>query len=319
MTINDTLARITEFADPIMDTRTATRAEWLVARKLGIGGSDAAGSIGLSPWTSQFSLWCDKTSDFVSDEDNRLMQWGRRLEGAIIEGFAEDTGIAVQRHPVMLRSKEYPFMVVNLDAVADDGVIEAKNVGHYMASEWEDGAVPAHYGIQGQHALAVTGLDSVTFAALVGGNDPRYVHVERNDALIERLIEGEQKFWEMVENMEPPDVDGSSATTQALKAMFVDPEAETIADLSDVKDHTGRTVSDLLAMRAICKAAIKEQEESIKEIENQLFLWLGNCEIAQVDGMTAFTWKKQYRQAYTVQATSFRKIHVPKPKKVKIK
>jgi len=316
MTIDATLERISEHADAVMNTQYATRDDWLAARKLGIGGSDAAGALGLSPWESQFSLWCDKTSEYVSDEDNRLMTWGRRLEGAIIDGFAEDTDTEVRRHPVMLKSKEFPFMVVNLDAVASDAVIEAKNVGHYMAKEWENGEIPAHYSIQGQHALAVTGLERVCFAALVGGNDPRYVYVERNDRLIEKLVEGERKFWDMVQSKTPPAVDGSPATTRAIKSLFVDPNAESDIDLSDKLDAYGRNVSELLEARAEAKASIKEQSEIVSEVENQLCLWLGDYELGIVDGNIAFTWKKVVRQGYVVQPSSYRKIHVP-TKKVK--
>lgn len=41
--------------------RDMSREEWLVRRRKTIGGSDAAGIVGLSKWASPFSVWADKT------------------------------------------------------------------------------------------------------------------------------------------------------------------------------------------------------------------------------------------------------------------
>jgi len=35
------------------------REQWLALRKKGIGGSDAAGVMGMSPWSSPLSVWAD--------------------------------------------------------------------------------------------------------------------------------------------------------------------------------------------------------------------------------------------------------------------
>jgi putative phage-type endonuclease len=313
MTIQETQERISEYADPILNTLEASHEDWLRARKVGIGGSDAAGSIGLSPWVSPYSLWAEKTSGFVSDEDNRLMRWGRRLEEPIIKGFSEDTGTEVARHPVMLQSKKWPWMVVNLDGIASDAVVEAKNVGSYMADEWKHGQVPNHYSIQGQHALAVTGLDRVCFAALVGGNDPRYVEVQRDDDLIEKLVEGERKFWELVKANTPPALDdGSRATLNAIKTIYGNPDAESVVELPV-------DAIALISERQALKGRIKDDEAKIEAIETQIFAWMGNCEIGQVNGVTVFTWKKVTRAGYFVKPTTYRTARVPKPKSEKDK
>ena len=45
----------------LIDTRKIERADWLEVRKTGIGGSDAAAAVGLSPYKSQLELWMEKT------------------------------------------------------------------------------------------------------------------------------------------------------------------------------------------------------------------------------------------------------------------
>jgi hypothetical protein len=43
------------------------RASWLAARGKGIGGSDVAAILGLSPWNAPLSLWMKKVGAIPSD------------------------------------------------------------------------------------------------------------------------------------------------------------------------------------------------------------------------------------------------------------
>lgn len=299
----DTIARN---ADVVALTSDLPRPDWLKLRKKGLGGSDAAGALGLSPWVTPFSLWVDKSDESWSDEENDRMKWGRRLERTIIEGFSEDYETPVIPYPQMLRSKEWPWMLVDMDGLAPLSVVEAKNVDRFMADEWDDGAVPGHYTIQGQHACAVTGLPGVHYAALIGGNDLRAVYVPRNDSLIEKLVEAELNFWKLVEAGTPPELDGTSVTQRALKRLFADPDAMSVCNLP-------LEAVVLLQERARIKDEIKNVHEArVTEIENQIYAWLGDHEIGKVNGEIVVTWKKQDRKEHFVKATSFRKIHVPK-------
>lgn len=318
---DEVLESIEENAVQICKADDLEREDWLKYRKPYIGGSEAAASIGLSPYESPYALWVDKTTDAVSDEDNDYMKWGRRLEEAIGLGIAEDEGIPVTRYPYMMASRKWPWASVNVDFLsgADErfpaSVVEVKNVSGHMAREWEDGAVPPVYGLQGQHACAVLGLPGVHFFPLIGGHEGRPIYVERNDALIENLMEGERKFWELVQDDVPPAIDGSDSTSRALKGMFFDPASDSSIDLSEVATFDGLRIPDLLERRAEAKREIKAQTELVKEIENQLFAWIGNHEIAYVDGIITFTWKKVFTSGYTVQPKSYRRMNVPKGKK----
>lgn len=305
---------VLDHAEVIMeDTEKADRDDWLVTRKAGIGGSDAAASAGMSPWDSQYGLWAEKLDPEPSDEDNDFMKWGRRLEVPIGLGFAEDTGIEVVRYPKMLRSKQWPWAQVNVDFLTplETGVVEVKNVNVRMSSEWEDGAVPAHYSIQGQHELAVTGLPHVWFAALVGGNDARYIKIERNDQLITNLMEIERQFWELVQNNTPPAVDGSESTAEALNRRYGQSIALSKLDLTD---RSGE-VLEMLDRRDLLKANAKMIEEDVREIDNNLKALLGDYELGTVNGTQVFSWKTQDRKAYEVPAKSFRVLRVTNKEK----
>ena len=73
------------------DTRNMSRAEWLAARKAGIGGSDAAAIIGLNPFSSPLTVWADKTSaDEPQEESESEAIWlGNVLEDHVARRYAE--------------------------------------------------------------------------------------------------------------------------------------------------------------------------------------------------------------------------------------
>jgi predicted phage-related endonuclease len=301
---------IREHANIVVRTDTMDRLDWLRTRKIGLGSADAAPSLGLSKagWGGPLSTWADKISDEVSDDETERQKWGRRLEEPVGLGIAEDIGLPVRRFPYMLQSIEWPFMTANLDFIAPRSNVEVKLVDRFMAYEWDDGAVPMHYTIQGQHANAVTGQDGTHFLALIGGNTARAIYVARNDALIESLVEAERQFWKLVEDQTPPDVDGLPSTTEALKRLYVDPEAGAEVELP------GEAV-ELIAQRATVKAAMAEQKLALDEIENQLRLWLGRAEIGTVNGTTVVTWKQSDYKGYYVEPRTSRRFNFPKAAK----
>ena len=189
-------------------------------------------------------------------------------------------------------------MQVNLDGIAPYSVVEAKNVDRFKAEEWDEGAVPMHYLIQGAHANAVTGLPGTHFAALIGGNDLRAVYVERNDRLIADLVESERQFWELVKNLEMPQVDGLRATKEAIGRAFGNP------DIGAVKELPPEALG-LIAERAGLSKQIKALEERKDAIENTMKVWLGQAEIGTVDGVVVFTWKASPAQGLLRRAQGF--------------
>ena len=63
-----------------LSTRTMSRADWLAQRRKSIGGSDAAGIVGLSQYATPYTVWADKIGRFADQEDNEAMRQGRDLE-----------------------------------------------------------------------------------------------------------------------------------------------------------------------------------------------------------------------------------------------
>jgi putative phage-type endonuclease len=295
----DTLERNTEVVAEVL---ADDRIKWLEDRRSGIGGSDAASVLSLSPWRSPYEVWADKvglTAIDATDGGSLRMRCGQLMEPVIGTLFTEDTGIAVQKYPFIVRSKEWPWMIVNLDFVADspEALLEAKTTDARFAKKWEDeegnAAVPDNYMIQGQHECAVTGFQTVYFGVLIGGNDFRIIEVQRDDALIENLAAAERKFWTMVEERTAPAVDGSDSTTRTLRAIYQESTPGTSVDLPE---SSALIISGLM----LAKAQKKDVETTIKGFENGLKAIMGDAEQGYLDGRLALTWKSHTVKEHVV-------------------
>ena len=152
------------------------REEWLRLRKTGLGGSDAGAVCGLNPYSSPMKVYRDKTCEGIEEQDNEAMRQGRDLEEYVAQRFTEATGLKVRRSNYMYRSKEYPFMIADVDrmVVGEDAGLECKTVSAYNADKWEGGDIPLHYVLQCYHYMAVTGKRVWYIAAVILG---RGVHL----------------------------------------------------------------------------------------------------------------------------------------------
>jgi putative phage-type endonuclease len=184
------------------------RDEWLEQRRHGIGGSDAAAALGLSPWKTPLSLYLEKTGDARPFRDNESMLWGRVLEPAIRAEYTRRTGIACASGAQLTHPK-YPWMRATLDGLSNERqprVVEIKTARTDRG--WgEPGTddVPQTYLLQCVHYMVVTGAQLADIALLVGGQDFRIYTVQRNAALADLVVEGEHDFWQHVQRREPPE------------------------------------------------------------------------------------------------------------------
>lgn len=289
------------------DTTAISRPDWLKLRQSGLGGSDAAAALGLSPWTSPVALWYSKVDPIKDDVDNEWFEWGRRLEVPISVAFAEKNDLNVVYRPMMLRSRLHPFMLANIDGfVEGNAILEIKNVGQHNAHEWADGP-PLHYRMQGQHYLAVTGRQRVYFAALLGGQKMITYEVDRDDELIESMIAGEEKFWTLVQLNRMPDIDGTESTTKALKEHYAEPERPVV--------EVDEDFMELVAEHRVAKSVLALAEGRLGEVENRMKARIGDAEIAKFGDDVVVTWKLQTRSAHAVKAATFRKLDVKRAKK----
>jgi len=202
-----------------------THDDWLSYRNRGIGGSDASVVCGINKYKSPVELWLEKTGQAPSQEAGEAAYWGTRLESVVRDEFTLRTGIKVITVNQILQSKEYPFMLANLDGVCrcptyGKCIFEAKTANAFKSGEWEGNSVPAEYILQVQHYLCVTGYNGAYIAVLVGGNAFQWKFIERDEELISALIRYERDFWTHVQDDVPPALDGSDACAKFLNQRY---------------------------------------------------------------------------------------------------
>ena len=53
---------------------TATREEWLAARRLGVTGTDISAILGANPWATPLDIWLDKTGPAREVRENDALR-----------------------------------------------------------------------------------------------------------------------------------------------------------------------------------------------------------------------------------------------------
>lgn len=260
--------------------------QWLKERQCGIGGSDVGAILGVNKYKTPFEVYLEKTEPITEvGEQSESAYWGDQFEEVVAKEFEKRTGKKVRRDRKHYKHKEYSFMVANIDrkVVGENAILECKTANQYLANEWQDDEVPASYLLQVQHYLFVTGAEVGYIAVLIGGQKFVWKEVQRDEELIEVIIEAEKEFWKMVQDKTPPALDGSSAAEKYLKERYKEAEEDKSIELGfEYKDKI-KTYLDM-------KVQLKNFETQVKELENQIKFEIGNAEYAHAPGYS-LSWK----------------------------
>jgi putative phage-type endonuclease len=272
------------------------REQWLTVRRTGVGGSEVAAILGMSKYASPLEVYLDKRGELPLDRPQHpdlaeAAYWGLAHEPAVARAFAERTGLGVVEGPGTLAHVERRWMLANVDRyVLDEGestpssLLEIKTRSAYQLDEWLLG-VPDGPALQTHWYLAVTGYERAHVAALLGGNRLLIHRVERDEALLEHLVEIVGEFWQGVLDGTPPAVDGSEATEELLGHLYtVKAGVVTVADPAEV--------APLLERRRELKEREARVEAELREIDNQLKATAGEAEVVKTQGVVAYTYRQ---------------------------
>lgn len=201
----------------VVDIEHLSREDWLSYRREGIGGSDVAAIMGISPFATIRDLYYDKigVTPVIEEEESNWVakEVGHRLEDLVAEIFSKKTGLEVFPVRKMFRHPLYPFMVADVDFFirfpdGSYGILECKTCNYNARDKWDDNAIPANYVYQVRHYLAVMNMKQAYIACLYGNNENEFVirSIERDMLEEEEIIDQEAYFWrEYVEKkVEPP-------------------------------------------------------------------------------------------------------------------
>ncbi|MDO9485030.1 MAG: YqaJ viral recombinase family protein [Actinomycetota bacterium] len=255
----------------LVKTNDLSRDDWLSVRKGGIGSSDAASAVGLNPYKSQLQLWMEKTGRDGNlpktdpNDETSPMYWGTLLEPIVAAHYTKRTGNKVRRINAVLQHPKESWMLANIDREVtgspDVQILECKTAGLNGAKLWKEG-VPEYIQLQVMHQLAVTGKQSADVAVLICGQELQVHRIERDEALIGKLIELERQFWRYVELDEQPPADGSDSADVALRCLYPKDSGQCL-DLSGDLEMSA-VFSDLLSVRQSL-ATHAEMEAQLKQ------------------------------------------------------
>lgn len=255
------------------------KKEWLLHRRKGIGGSDVAAILGLSPWVSPYQVWADKTGRVPIDlKSNEFEHWGTIMEPILANEFEAQTRKKVFRQNKTFYDPKYPFLRADIDrdVAGEDGFLEIKTAMEYKSDAWSDEQIPGPYRLQVQHYMYVLNRPYCYFAYLIGGHRFGIKRYERDEELINQIEPQLIDWWdEHIIHDEAPDPDGSQSTTDILKLIY--PRSESIqVELPSIWNQKLHQHQDL-------KNNIKILAANNKRIENELRVAMKNGDTADTE------------------------------------
>lgn len=282
------------------------RAEWLDARREGVGGSDASTIAGVNPYSSLYELWLDKTGRAIGEkEPTPEMRFGNLIEPVARRVFAEDTGIDVTEHG-LLRSVERPWQMVTPDGITSDGgLLECKSVGWRAAYQWVDGQTADHAEVQVQWGMDVTGLRHAWVVAVI---EREFVirRVEYDPQLAETVREMGRDFWErnVLGDVEPPLV--------ASDLAVVSKQYPTVDEGKVVTCEDGWLAGKLMEYRA-AQVKAKAAAEHKDQVQAEIVAFIGDAEAASVRTEDGAELVVAMRKEYTTRRVDTKALGEQRP------
>jgi putative phage-type endonuclease len=243
----------------------SNREQFLLDRKLGLGGSDIAPIMGLSPYSTPLDVYKDKMNPVVIyEEESEDLKRGARVEKYILQEYSEVNDCALETNLTPFIHPEYPFMRGNIDAkVAGENVIvEAKSTKSSIA-KWEEG-IPEYYRTQVAYYAMLSNAERVDVPVLFS-NWQYACFTYWRDYEYEAQIRGAViNFWN---NHILAGIPPEPSTPAELQEVYPKLEtAKTIKADSDIREKV-----NIWQEAAIRRRELEKQEEKLK-IEIQRFM-----------------------------------------------
>jgi len=236
-------------AQPIEDMVPGSFA-WLQR----MSASKVAAVMGLSPWTSPFSLWHELKGTVCKSAQTTVQSRGHYLEGAVTRWWSDQhiefditCPAGSFEHPTVPRHTASPDGLVfnsDSDSTTPVALLEVKTSGSY--DEWVDG-VPVYYRVQCLWQLYVLGLRTCYVAVLTAGLEFREFVVEQDETDLALIHAAVAAFMQSLDDDVAPSIDGHSETYATIRRMHPDIEdldVEISAELAG-EFRTARAVADL--------------------------------------------------------------------------
>ena len=275
----------------LVETASLSEEEWLAYRRKGIGGSDVAALLGISPWRTARDLYFDKLNIVAveNNEDNWVaLEMGHLLEPLVAKIFQHRTGYEVYQVKKMFQHPQYPWMLADVDYFVElpDGttaILEIKTTNYNARDNWwmnGKETVPVYYESQGRHYMAVTDLDRCFFCCLYGNNEEEVIirEVKRDFEYEAEMVFLEQYFWEnhVQRHVPPPYTESGALIIESARKHFGPADKNAPAVALDL-DMTAKLMQYLRLLDEKKNAEVysKEIDKDIQRLKALLIAEMG--------------------------------------------
>lgn len=189
------------------------RLDYLRRRQEYIGGADAAGILGLSPFDTAESIYRKKTMpvEEIDEIDNPHIRRGEYMEDVVLSILRGE--MDWQTDPIApdaeagehMRHHEYEYIGGTPDAVTERRIYEIKAPTTRKLDRIRKNGVPKYWLAQCQHYSLLTGKPVTICMMDYNGWSIYDVPVERQPRLHEKMMEAYHDFWQHVQEGTPPD------------------------------------------------------------------------------------------------------------------
>lgn len=191
----------------LSQSKDEKRAFWLNERRNGIGGSEVAIILGISPWRTPYSLWLEKTGQDTPEDISNLPHVQRGVLGEKIARHLLEQKYLKSFTPKTWHIEGTPYRCSD-DGYSDDlsTILEIKCMSTKAHDEFKKTLViPEHYRVQCQWNLFVSKAARCLFVSFnpetedlveleVLGNEQEHNHIKQEV----------DKFWDLVQSGKPP-------------------------------------------------------------------------------------------------------------------
>lgn len=174
--------------------------KWKTLRSSMVTSTDSCVILGMNPWKNIHQLLKEKWGLEEVIVTQKMIA-GSEMEPLARNAFIERSGIIVK--PAVFVSDDHPYLMCSLDGIDESrqNVVEIK-CGMKSFAQAKKGEIPPYYICQMNHVMACLNLPFIHYWAF-NGKEGILMTVERNEELIQRIIDEGKVFHDHLINLRP--------------------------------------------------------------------------------------------------------------------
>jgi putative phage-type endonuclease len=272
---------------------TQRSPEWLELRRTGLGASDMAAVMGVSPYKTPYQLWAEKTGATPPQKVGAAANRGVILEDAVGQYYEQERGVKLRKSNGVVRLRKHPRIMASLDRTIvgePKGIVEIKTSASPRWSMWP---VPPEVQVQVQTQLGITGSEWCDVVALLGGLVFKIERVQFDPVLWAEIQRAALLFLDAVDSKTPPQLEALDAQAFAIATPQGSQEfVEATSDLERVYAQLRETNTEL--------HFIEQKKGSLEIIIKEA--------IGEKAGLAGNGWTVYWKQARPSEVTDWKMV-----------